>query len=263
MATTTPPRSPDAGRLGAEEPAEAGTLTILEHLQELRRRMMYCAAALVVGLVIGAIFYKPVMEWMAAPAEDRLTDFELIFTEPLELWTTIFRVVLLVGIAIAMPIFVWQLLAFVGPGLTRNEKKWAYPIVLGASLMFVAGCAFAYYVELPPAINFLYSGGDIATANIKVSSHVNFVTRIMFVTGLVFETPFIVMGLAKIGLVHSKKLLSWWRFAIVGAFIVSAIVTPSIDPITQTLVAGPMIVLYFVGILMAKLVEQTPIIPRT
>jgi sec-independent protein translocase protein TatC len=84
----------------------------------------------------------------------------------------------------------------------------------------------------------------------------------MLVTGLVFETPFVVMGLAKVGLVTSRKLLSWWRFAIVGAFILSAVVTPSIDPITQTLVAVPMIVLFFVGIFMAKLVEQTPIIAR-
>jgi sec-independent protein translocase protein TatC len=154
------------------------------------------------------------------------------------------------------------MLAFVTPGLTRNEKRWAYPIVLGASLMFVAGCAFAFYIELPPALNFLLDGGDVAEPLISVKSYVDFVTRLMLVTGLVFETPFVVMGLAKVGLVTSKKLLSWWRFAIVGAFILSAIVTPSIDPITQSLVAVPMIILFFVGIAMAKLVEQTPIIPR-
>jgi sec-independent protein translocase protein TatC len=242
--------------------AEAGNLTILEHLQEARRRLIYCAVAIGLGLLVGAFIYEPVIRWLAAPAEGRVEDFELIFTEPLELWTTIFRVILLVAITLAMPVIIWQAMAFVGPGLTRNEKKWAYPIVIGASLMFVAGCAFAYYIELPPALNFLYSDGDIASANIKISSHVNFVTRIMLVTGLVFETPFVVMALAKVGLVTSRKLLSWWRFAIVGAFLLSAIVTPSIDPITQTLVAVPMIVLYFVGIMMAKLVEQTPIIPR-
>jgi sec-independent protein translocase protein TatC len=186
----------------------------------------------------------------------------LIFTDPLEYWTTFFRVMLLIAITVAMPIIVWQLLAFVGPGLTRKEKRWAYPIVLGASLMFIAGAAFAYYIELPPALNFLLDGGDVASPFISVKKYVDFVTRLMLVTGLVFETPFLVMGLAKIGLVQSRKLLSWWRFAFVGAFIISAIVTPSIDPITQTLVAVPMIVLYFVGIGMAKLVENTPIIPR-
>lgn len=250
---TEPPRSGET---------DGANLTILEHLQEARRRLMICAAALGLGLILGAFVAPEVMRWMARPAENTVEDFELIFTEPLEYWTTYFRVMLLVAVAVGMPVFLWQAMSFVGPGLTRNEKKWAYPLVMGASLMFIAGCAFAYYIELPPALNFLYDGRDIATAQIKVSSHVNFVFRIMIVTGFVFETPFVVMALAKVGLVHSQKLLRWWRFAIVGAFIISAIVTPSIDPITQTLVAVPMIVLFFVGIFLAKLVEQTPIIPR-
>lgn len=254
-ATTTTP--------GEDEEIEAGNLTILEHLQEARRRLIYCAIAVGLGLIAGAFLATPTLEWMKGPGESRVDDFELIFTEPLEYWTTFFRVMLLLALAFAMPVIVWQFLAFVGPGLTRNEKKWAYPIVLGASAMFVLGCAFAFYIELPPALNFLLDAGDVARPFISVKSYVDFVTRLMLVTGLVFETPFLVMGLAKIGLVTSRKLLSWWRFAIVGSVIISAIVTPSIDPITQMLVAAPMIVLYFVGIAMAKLVEKTPIIPRT
>lgn len=261
MSVATPPNAP------AQEPepgdGQGGNLTILEHLQEARKRLMICAGALGVGLILGAWQAETVMRWMVDPANDVVEDFDLIFTEPLEYWTTFFKVMLLIAITVGMPVFVWQVMAFVSPGLTRKEKKWAYPIVLGSSLMFVAGCAFAYYIELPPALNFLYDGRGIASAQIKVSSHVSFVTRIMLVNGLVFQTPFFVMALAKIGLVTSRKLLGWWRFAIVGAFVISAIVTPSIDPITQTLVALPMIVLYFVGIFLAKLVEQTPIIPRT
>jgi len=245
-----------------EEDGQGANLTILEHLQELRRRLIICAGALIVALVASAFISTPVLRWLKEPAESRVENFELIFTQPLEYWTTFFRVMLLVAVAMAMPVFVYQVLAFVGPGLTRKEKRWAYPIVLGASAMFVAGCAFAYYVELPPALNFLLDTGDIAEPLISVKYYVDFVTRLMFVTGLVFETPLLVMGLAKIGIVHSRKLLSWWRFAFVGAFVVSAIVTPSIDPVTQTLVALPMIVLYFVGIGLAKLVENTPIIPR-
>ncbi len=96
---------------------------------------------------------------------------------------------------------------------------------------------------------------------ISVSKYFDFVTRLMLVTGLVFEMPLIVMGLAKLGVVRSKQLIGWWRFAIIGAFVVSAVVTPSIDPVTQSLVAGPIIVLYFLGIILARLVEGTPIIP--
>lgn len=245
-----------------QDPEEGEGLTILEHLQELRKRLMISAAGVVVGLGIGAVFATRVMLWMKGPGEERVGDFQLVFTDPLEYWSTFFRVMMLIAITIAMPIILWQIMAFVGPGLTRKEKKWAYPIVLGASLMFVVGAAFAFYVELPPALNFLLNGGDVAKPLISVQKYIDFVTKMMLVNGLVFETPFVVMGFAKIGIVTSKKLLGWWRYAVVGAFIVSAIVTPSIDPITQTLVALPMIVLYFGGIALAKLVEKTPIIPR-
>lgn len=243
---------------------EEKNLTILEHLQELRRRLMICAVAL--GVCTIASFY-PISNWVVAwlkkPAESQVPNFALYFTEPLGFWTTFFRVSLLVGFSMAMPVILWQVIGFIGPGLTRSEKRWAYPIVLGASAMFVAGCAFAYYVEMPPALNFLLDPpAGLAEPLITFKSYMDFVTRLMLVTGLVFETPLLVMGLAKIGLVNSRSLLSWWRFAIVGAFVISAIVTPSIDPVTQTLVAGPMIILYFVGIALAKLVESHPLIPR-
>ena len=192
-------------------------------------------------------------------------DFNLIFTEPLEYWTAYFRVSLLLGISISMPVHVYQVLAFVSPGLTWNERKWLYPIVVGATFSFLVGAAFAYYIELPPALKFLIDQpGDISDVRpfIKIQSYINFVTRLILATALVFELPLVVMGLAKIGVVTSKKLLGWWRFAIVGAFVAAAIVTPSIDPITQSLVAGPIIVLYFVGIALAKLVEGSPMIAR-
>jgi sec-independent protein translocase protein TatC len=240
-------------------------LTILEHLQELRHRLMICAIALVLATALS--FYPLstwVVEWLKLPAENQVPNFELYFTEPLGFWTTFFKVSLLLGVAMAMPVFLWQIIAFVGPGLTQNEKRWAYPVVLGASAMFVFGCAFAYYLELPPALNFLLNPpAGLAAPLITFNRYIDFVTRLMFVTGLVFETPFLVMGLAKIGIVNSRGLWRWWRFALVGAFVVSAFVTPSIDPITQSMVAIPMIVLYFVGIGLAKLVEKTPLIPRS
>ena len=97
---------------------------------------------------------------------------------------------------------------------------------------------------------------------IRIQSYIDFVTRLILVTGLVFELPIVVMGLAKLGVVKSRQLLGWWRYAIVGAFIVAAVVTPSIDPVTQSLVAAPIIGLYFAGVLLAKLVEGSPIIQR-
>jgi sec-independent protein translocase protein TatC len=239
-------------------------MTILEHLQELRRRLMICGAALVVAMVFS--FYPLtfwVMDWLARPAESRVEDFQLIFTRPLEFWMTFFRVSLMLGLTLAMPVFLWQFLAFVGPGLTKQERRWAIPVVLGGSAMFVLGLLFAYYIEMPPALNFLLNSHGRAVPLISIGEYINFVTRLMIVTGIVFQIPFVVMGLAKLGIVTSRKLVSWWRYVFVGAFILSAIVTPSVDPVTQTLVAGPMIVLFFLGAFLARLVEGNPIIARS
>ncbi len=263
MAVQPPVHAP-AGPPPPKPASEEGKiLTILEHLQELRTRLMWCAGAFVVALC--ASFY-PLANWfigfLKQPAEDRIDNFKIYAFDPLEGWTTYFRVSMLLAIAMAMPMFVYQLLAFVGPGLTRDERRWVVPVVLAASLAFMAGCAFAYYVELPPALGFLLKPpGDIQPL-ISASKYLNFATRLMLVTGLVFEMPLIVMGLAKLGVVRSRQLLGWWRIAIVGAFVLSAVVTPSIDPVTQSLVAGPIIALYFAGIVLARLVEGSPVIQR-
>jgi len=253
-----------AGTRRREEPVEEGkVLTILEHLQELRRRLIIASAALLIGIIASAVFTQQLLHWLIAPAKDKVEDLSIIYTEPLEYWATYFRVALVAGVALAMPVIVYEILAFVGPGLTRQERRWVYPIVVGASLSFLAGAAFAYYVELPPALRFLLGfSGDVAEPFIRVGSYVNFVTRLMLVTGLVFEMPLVVMGLAKLGVVTSRRLLGWWRYALVLAFVVAAIVTPSIDPVTQSLVAAPIIVLYFAGIALAKLVEGQPVLPR-
>ncbi len=265
MAVQAPPQTPAPGT-PKPEGEEGRVLTILEHLRELRYRLMVSAGALVLGVLVSL---WPLTGWfidfLMQPGKERVQNFQLVFTEPLEYWTVYFRVSLLLGVGISMPVIVYQLLAFVGPGLTKQERRWLYPIVAGATLSFIAGAAFAYYIELPPALKFLLDTPGEFTEGvepfIKIRSYIDFVTRIMLVTGLVFELPLLVMGLAKVGVVTSKKLLGWWRYAIILAFVAAAIVTPSIDPVTQSLVAGPIIVLYFTGIALAKLVEGRPIIP--
>jgi len=254
-----------ARRQQRENPAaeEGKVLTILEHLQELRQRLMIAAGALLICTVASLVFTQQFLEWLTQPAKNEVEDLSIVYTEPLEYWGTYFRVALLSGVALAMPVIVYELLAFVGPGLTRQERRWVFPIAAGASLSFLGGAAFAYYVELPPALHFLLSfSGDVATPFIKIGSYISFVTRLMLVTGLVFELPLVVMGLAKLGVVDSRRLWGWKGYAIVLAFVAAAIVTPSIDPITQALVAGPIIVLYFAGILLAKMVEGRAVLRR-
>jgi len=251
-ATQQPPSEP-------QEPVSTKYMTILEHLQELRFRLVVAGGALVVTTGASFVFAKQILEFLKQPAEDRSSTFVLIFTEPMEGLVAYFRVALLVGLVAAMPIIVFELLMFVTPALTRQEKRWVYAIVVGASLAFVAGVAFAYYVALPPALGFLLNfPEDVAKPQIKIGSYVDFVTRLLFWTGVVFETPLVIMGLARFRVVNARQLLRLWRYAFIGAFVVSAIVTPSIDPVTQSLVAGPIIVLYGIGIVLAWLVQPRP-----
>jgi sec-independent protein translocase protein TatC len=237
-------------------PDDGKYMTVLEHLQELRTRVMWSMAALIVGVGVSIWpLTKYAIHFLVKPAQETRPDFKLHQFQLLDYWSTYFRVSLLLGIAIAMPMIVYQALAFVAPGLTRAERRWLYPIVVGASLMFVAGMAFAYYAELPPALKFLLNpqNKDVEPT-IGVQTYIDTVTRLLLITGLVFEMPFVIMGLAKIGVVTWRRLLGWWRYAILLAVVLAAVVTPSIDPVTQTIVAVPIVVLYLFGTFLAWLV---------
>lgn len=238
---------------------EGGQMTLLEHLLELRYRITWMAVAVVVGMVV---FFFPqvgfrVIEWLLAPARASVPDFRPQFIEPMENIAAFFRVALLGGITLAMPVVVYHAMRFVTPALTRSEKKWVFPIVFGASVAFLGGVAFGYFFILPFTLQFLLTFGEsFAQADWRIGNYIGFVTRILLVMGLVFETPLLVMGLARFGVVNARQLFGWWRYAIIGAFVIAALVTPTIDPVTQTLVGGPIIVLYFVGIGLAWLVRR-------
>lgn len=234
-------------------------MTLLEHLLELRSRVMWCAIAIAAGMIV---FFIPqigfkLVEFLLEPGRKAVPGFKPQFIEPMENIVTYFRVALLGGIAVGMPMVVYQVMAFVTPALTPREKRWLIPIVIGASLAFVGGMAFGYYVVLPITVKFLLTfGNEVAEPNIRIGNYIDFVTRMLLILGLTFETPLFIMGLAKVGVVSARKLIKLWRFAIVGAFLLSAVVTPTIDPVTQSLVAGPIIVLYFVGIGLAWMVRR-------
>ncbi|MBI2723854.1 MAG: twin-arginine translocase subunit TatC [Chloroflexi bacterium] len=255
MSATAPP-------LDARTDADGKNLTIIEHLQELRSRVVRCVLALIVGVGVSIWpLTKYAIQFLVQPAKDQLPGFKLHQFQLLDYWSTYFRVSLLLGIAIAMPVIVYQVLAFVAPGLTPRERRWLYPIVVGATAMFVTGMAFGYYLELPPALRFLLKPNtpDVEST-IGVQTYIDTVTRLLLITGLVFEMPFLIMGLAKIGLVTSRRLLGWTRYAIVLSAVMAAVVTPSVDPITMLIVMVPIVVLYFIGVVLAKLVEANSLL---
>ena len=233
----------------------------MERLKELRRRVMICVVALVVG--VGASIWpltKYVMHWLVRPAQQQVPGFKLHQFQLLDYWTTYFRVAIMLGIAMAMPVIVYQVLALIAPSLPRAARRWLYGVVLGASTMFIVGMLFAYFVELPRMLDFLLKPGNSdVEPMVGVTFYINTVTRIILLTGLVFETPLIIMALAKAGIVTSRRLLGWWRYAVLGSVVLASFLAPSFNPMTPIIVSIPILALYFAGIVLAKFVEGSPL----
>ena len=182
-------------------------------------------------------------------------DINLIFVEMTEMFGTYMKVALASGIALAMPFLIYQLVMFVSPALTRQEKRYVYLMLPFVAFMFLGGIAFGYFILVPPATNFLISfGSDIAEPQIRIGNYISIVLRLLLSIGAVFETPVIILFLTKIGVITPKWLANKRKYAFVGAFILAAIITPTFDPVNQSLVAAPLIILYETSIWISKLV---------
>ena len=228
-------------------------LTVLGHLLELRTRLIKSVIAIAVASVVAFIFYDWIFYILKLPAEG----INLVYIEMTEMIGTIMKVCLATGIILAMPYLVYHGIMFVSPALTPKEKKYVYLILPWIALMFLGGVAFGYFILVPPATRFLISfGADIATPEIRVGNYVAIVTRLLLAVGFVFEMPVITTFLARLGVLKPKWLSDRRRTAIIFAFILAAIITPTFDPINQSLVAVPLIVLYEMSIWLAKLVQR-------
>ena len=230
-------------------------LTVLSHLYELRDRLIKSVIAIAVASVIAFVFADWIFYILTKPAGG----VELIYIEMTEMLGTYMRVSLVAGIALAMPYLVYQVIMFVSPAITPREKKYVYLVLPWIGLMFIGGVVFGYFVLIPPALKFLLTfGANIATPQIKVGNYIAVVTRLLLSIGLVFELPVVTTFLARIGVVKAKWLADRRRPAIIIAFILAAVITPTFDPINQSLVAVPLIVLYELSIWLARLVQKKP-----
>lgn len=227
-------------------------MTILEHLQELRARLIWCCLAIVVGIVISSFFTDNLFDFLLKPAREEAPDARIVSNRVLGNFSIYFYVAILGGLIIAMPMIVYQTLMFILPGLTPQEKRWVLPLVFGIFLCFLAGAAFAYYIALPRAVGFLLNFNKDQFENIiPANDYLSFANRLILWIGVSFELPIFMLALARFGLITGRKLLSWWRYMIVVVFVVAAIITPTPDPLTQSLVAGPLLVLYAIGTVLA------------
>ena len=234
--------------------------TLLQHLSELRRRVFICLVAVLAGSAVSFVFFEEIVEILVEPARDLGlgTGGELIYTEVTELLTTAIKVSFVSGLILASPIIVSQGVMFVAPGLTRQEKRYLFGFMPVVILAFAGGVSFAYYILTPPALHFLLTfGGDIATPLIRISNIINLMIRLLFWMGLAFETPLVMFLLASLGIASASSLGRFRRYWVVVAFILAAMITPTVDPVNQALVAGPLLVLYELGILLAWLAGRS------
>ncbi|MEB3212827.1 MAG: twin-arginine translocase subunit TatC [Leptolyngbyaceae bacterium] len=219
-------------------------MSLFEHLEELRLRIFYALIAAVVGVVICFIFVNPIVELLEIPAQGA----KFLQLSPGEYFFVSVKVAGYSGLLISSPFILYQIIRFVLPGLTLRERRLLAPIVLGSSVLFFAGLGFAYIALIPAALNFFISyGADVVEQLWSIDRYFEFVLLLLFSTGLAFQIPVIQFLLGLLNIVSVKQMLSGWRFVLIGAVVLGAVLTPSTDPITQSLLAGAVLALYFGG----------------
>lgn len=221
-------------------------MPLLRHLDELRGRIIKCAVAVIVCGIGGWALGPTVLELLAKPVGN------LYFFAPTEALIVRMKLALAMGIGFASPIVFYQIWAFIVPALTKVEKGYAIPTVIFSVILFLGGVAFAYFLVLPLGIKVLLSfGGPALKDMIGVQKYFTFVIWLLMACGIVFEMPVIIFFLTKLGIVGPGTLLRKWREAILAIFVAAAVVTPSIDGITQVILAIPLLFLYLISILVS------------
>ncbi|MEJ5348664.1 MAG: twin-arginine translocase subunit TatC [Desulfosoma sp.] len=230
-----------------------------EHLEELRRRLIICAIAVGVGFVISYFFKEKIFSWLMQPLLQALPKDghqKLIYTAPHEAFMTYIRVSFLGGVALAIPVILYQFWRFVAPGLYEHERRYLYPIVILSTIFFIGGAAFGYLIVFPYGFQFFTSfATEFIAPMISTKEFLSFATRLLIAFGLVFEMPLVTFFLAKLGLVKASFLKKHRKYAILIIFIGAAILTPP-DVFTQILMAIPLLILYEMSVWIAHFFEK-------
>jgi len=225
------------------------SLTLLGHLQEIRRRLFYSVIALIITIAISFYFSRDIFDFLVSRRPPEVPLIAITPTEMIGIW---FNVCLYGALVLAMPFFIFQLVLFIRPALTRKERAYLYALVPAVFLFFLGGAAFAWFVFLPNALDFLLHFMDgIVTYQIKIGSLISFEVQIIFWMGVVFELPVVTFFLAKIGVLNYRWLAKQWKWAFIASFIIGAVITPTPDPINCTIVSVPIYLLYLLSILTA------------
>jgi sec-independent protein translocase protein TatC len=244
---TEPPYDPDDDSQDDEE--SSGKMSFLEHLDELRQRLIKSLLALLGGFVVAYYFVNQLEDFVYQPLKTLFKTGKFQYTEPTEAFMLSLKLAALVGLLGAMPVILYQLWRFVAPGLYANEKKFVIPFVFLSTLFFTSGAAFAHYIAFPWAVVFFAS---FETPDMVFSPRIapifSMYVKTILAMGIVFEMPTLVFFLAKIGVATPRWLIRNLKYAVLVIFIVAAVLTPGTDPVSQLMMAGPMILLYLLSI---------------
>ncbi|MBD2578058.1 twin-arginine translocase subunit TatC [Oscillatoria sp. FACHB-1406] len=228
-------------------------MSFFDHLEELRQRIFYSLLAVIVGAIGCFAFVRPLVQWLEIPAQG----VKFLQLAPGEFFFVSLKVAGYSGILVASPVILYQIIQFVLPGLTRRERRFIGPVVLGSSVLFFAGLAFSYIALVPAALNFFITyGADVVEQAWSIERYFEFVLLLMFCTGIAFQIPAIQFILGALGIISSAQMFSGWRYVVLGSVILGAVLTPSTDPVTQSLLAGAVLFLYFGGIGAVKLIGR-------
>jgi sec-independent protein translocase protein TatC len=239
---TSPDRSPEQF-----EGTDTALMTLWEHVEELRKRLFIALLALGAATAGSFAFAEKVIILLAEPAGSIEALQSIEVTENVAVFM---RVALLCGVAIAMPVILYELLAFIIPGLKRGEKRWIFMTIFFGTLLFLAGAAFAYFIMLPASVTFLINFLVVETKP-RLSSYINFITSLIFWLGVGFQFPIIIFALAKLNILSAKTLAKGWRYSLVIIAIMAAMITPTVDPVNMVLLMAPLFLLYLLSVLFA------------
>ncbi len=233
-------------------------MPLMEHLRELRKRLITAGISIGVGVVVCFFFAPDIWDFLVAPMNDALEANDagtMAILAPLEGVVTYLKVAVASGVFAATPVIAWQVWSFVGPGLYAKEKKVLLPLVFASTLLFLGGAAFGYFVIFKYAFGFFLSvTAGTAEAVMSMESYLKTCTRLLLAFGLSFQLPVVVFFLSRIGLIDARDMVRGFKYSIVAIFAVAAVITPP-DILTQSLMAAPLVLLYGVGIVISAVVS--------
>jgi sec-independent protein translocase protein TatC len=233
---------------------DGATMSLIEHLEELRRRLIVVVVAILLAAAAGFVVSGSVLNLLRAPLPDGYQT--LYFTGPADAFSAQLKIAGFLGIAFAMPVILFEVWRFVTPGLTKRERRFIWPVILAALLLFVLGVVIGYAV-IPYAFNFLLSfGGNTLEPLLTVDRYIGFVTTMLLAFGLVLEFPIVLIGLARVGILTHRRLAAQRRWAIVTIVLLAIVLTPGGDPISPLILSGVMFLLFEGSLLVIRLIRR-------